>query len=595
MTHHGLSNSMIIYKAHFSILLAALLMATELWGQNVQVLSLEEDITCLTASEHEVFDANKEPCALLKIRVVDNSVAFKSDWLIRTEAKGGSEHWVWLCGGTRDITITSDHFLPYTVVFNEHSTRINGLKGRHTYELTLAVQQATAQAGIEVTLSCNVQGASFKIDGFPLSAATAHVDGGKHRVTATADGYDPYEGEIDVNPYQGAQHFDLTMRAAIASAKEQVKEGNRLVDAEQYADAVKWYLKAVRQGSADAQYQLGMLYFRGWGVVQDFEEAHYYFSLASDQGHADATCALAELYWDGYGVDKDQETTNRLFDRAIALGSTRAMAHRGYLYAKNGETKRGEDLVDKAAKKGEAKAIFIKGIWIYSRDCKNALKYWQKAADMGDEQAMAMVGWMYWRGNCVGRNGSLATKWYKQAERYNNPSNYVLIGDFYRDNLLYDHAISYYKRAVEVNKTDAMVRLRDIYKGQNDRAYYYWLRRAAQAGHARSCFLMGEEYRVGGRTYEKNADSSALYYRMAAERGGGGDGVNTDGKGMLESGSFYRGDAACDYQLGVLYENPNWKDHDIEIAIRRYRAAVRKGKHQGAIEALRRLGVPLTE
>ena len=47
------------------------------------------------------------------------------------------------------------------------------------------------------------------------------------------------------------------------------------------------------QGDADAQYNLGTMYYSGRGVVQDHEEAVKWFRLAADQGLASAQRNLA--------------------------------------------------------------------------------------------------------------------------------------------------------------------------------------------------------------------------------------------------------------------------------------------------------------
>lgn len=47
-------------------------------------------------------------------------------------------------------------------------------------------------------------------------------------------------------------------------------------------------------GHADAQYQLGMCYDRGWGVLSDSEHARHLYEQAAAQGHVEARHALSE-------------------------------------------------------------------------------------------------------------------------------------------------------------------------------------------------------------------------------------------------------------------------------------------------------------
>ena len=48
-----------------------------------------------------------------------------------------------------------------------------------------------------------------------------------------------------------------------------------------YAEAVKWYRKAAEQGNPYAQNHLGVMYERNKGVPQDYIEAHKWYNLAA--------------------------------------------------------------------------------------------------------------------------------------------------------------------------------------------------------------------------------------------------------------------------------------------------------------------------
>ena len=49
-----------------------------------------------------------------------------------------------------------------------------------------------------------------------------------------------------------------------------------------------WYRKAAEQGHPGAQTNLGVLYYKGNGVKQDFVEAEKWFNIASKVGYEDA-------------------------------------------------------------------------------------------------------------------------------------------------------------------------------------------------------------------------------------------------------------------------------------------------------------------
>jgi uncharacterized protein len=56
-----------------------------------------------------------------------------------------------------------------------------------------------------------------------------------------------------------------------------------------YIEAVKWFRKAADQGFPAAQYMLGAIYGLGQGVPLDFVRAHMWLNLSGAQGNQDAT------------------------------------------------------------------------------------------------------------------------------------------------------------------------------------------------------------------------------------------------------------------------------------------------------------------
>src|ERR1039458_8256906 len=66
--------------------------------------------------------------------------------------------------------------------------------------------------------------------------------------------------------------------------------------------AATWWRKGAEQGCAVAQACLGDLYKKGWGVPQDYTRAALWYREASDQGDVDAQYNLGTLYLYGLGV-----------------------------------------------------------------------------------------------------------------------------------------------------------------------------------------------------------------------------------------------------------------------------------------------------
>jgi len=65
-------------------------------------------------------------------------------------------------------------------------------------------------------------------------------------------------------------------------------------------------LKALaEQGNSDAQANLGVMYYNGDGVKQDYKEAVKWSRKAAEQGDANAQGNLGAMYHKGQGVPKD--------------------------------------------------------------------------------------------------------------------------------------------------------------------------------------------------------------------------------------------------------------------------------------------------
>jgi TPR repeat protein len=61
-----------------------------------------------------------------------------------------------------------------------------------------------------------------------------------------------------------------------------------------YNEAAKWWTKAAEQGLAEAQYNLGVCYDNGLGVIQNHAEAVTWYRKAAKQGYAEAEKRLNE-------------------------------------------------------------------------------------------------------------------------------------------------------------------------------------------------------------------------------------------------------------------------------------------------------------
>ena len=65
------------------------------------------------------------------------------------------------------------------------------------------------------------------------------------------------------------------------------------------AEAVKWYRLAAEQRHVNAQYTLGLMYYNGVGVPQNYVKSYVWLSVATAQGNENANAfrdAVSELW-----------------------------------------------------------------------------------------------------------------------------------------------------------------------------------------------------------------------------------------------------------------------------------------------------------
>ena len=78
--------------------------------------------------------------------------------------------------------------------------------------------------------------------------------------------------------------------------------------------------KAANQGNAKAQFNLGMMYAAGTGILQDSVEAAYWFRKAAKQGNAKAQYQLGLMYASGKGIPQDDIQAYVWLNHAVAQG-----------------------------------------------------------------------------------------------------------------------------------------------------------------------------------------------------------------------------------------------------------------------------------
>ena len=128
--------------------------------------------------------------------------------------------------------------------------------------------------------------------------------------------------------------------------------GESYFESNNYTEALKCFMKAAEKGHVEAQYNLGVMYHNGYGVVQNYTEAVNWYMKSAEQGFAEAQNNLGTMYANGEGI---------------------------------------------------------------ARNYTEALKWYRKSAEQGNAEAQYNLGMMYYNGNGVKRNFTEAEKWLRKA------------------------------------------------------------------------------------------------------------------------------------------------------------------------------------
>lgn len=74
------------------------------------------------------------------------------------------------------------------------------------------------------------------------------------------------------------------------------------MDAGDFDTAVRLFTESAEAGLEIAQYNLGVLYYAGNGVPQDYAQAFRWTQMAAEQGHTNSQYNLGTLYYNGLGL-----------------------------------------------------------------------------------------------------------------------------------------------------------------------------------------------------------------------------------------------------------------------------------------------------
>ena len=334
----------------------------------------------------------------------------------------------------------------------------------------------------------------------------------------------------------------LILLGAAAAAAQTLDDAVEAFKRGDPAAAIETLRVLVEQGSAEAQFSLGVMYAEGRGVPQDDGKAVQWFRPAADQGHAEAQVWLGHMYEEGRGVPQDDGEAVRWFRLAAEQGNAEARVWLGHMYEEgrgvpqdDGEAVRWFRL---AAEQGNAEArVWLGHMYEEGRgvpqDDGEAVRWYRLAADQGDADAQYNLGYMYAKGRGVPQDDGEAVRWVRLAAEQGEARAQFSLGFMYEEG-------------------------RGVPQDDGEAVRWYWL--AAEQGEARAQFSLGSMY-AEGRGVPQDDGEAVRWYRLAAEQG----------------------DAEARVWLGHMYEEGRGVPQDDGEAVRWYRLAAEQGEARAQV------------
>eukprot|EP00729_Bicosta_minor_P016507 gene16507-biopygen27206 len=251
------------------------------------------------------------------------------------------------------------------------------------------------------------------------------------------------------------------------------------------------------------------------------------------------------------------------------------------------------------------------------QDHVEAVTWYRKSAEAGDETAQYNLGNMYHDGKGVEQDHVEAATWFRKSAEAGNAMAQYNLGIMYRNGEGVEQddveAAKWYRKAAEAGITMAHQVVPKVGKSaeagyapaQNNLGFAYdkgngveqdhveaakWYRKSAEAGNANAQCNLGFAYRIG-EGVEQDHVEAATWFRKSAEAGDApaqrnlgvmyriGEGVEQD---QVEAATWFRksaeaGHEMAQYNLGVMYRDGEGVEQDHVEAAKWFRKSAEAG------------------
>ena len=184
----------------------------------------------------------------------------------------------------------------------------------------------------------------------------------------------------------------------------EISEQEYLGDSEElYKAGFKVIKEKVEQGDLHYSNVLGYAYRFGIGTKKDIEQAIKVFTPSAEQGNAMSLGHLSELYLEQDKIEK----AKLLMLKAAEKNNSKAQLNLSFI---DDDTEKSLYWLNRAAENNEISAIMNLAYYYHDKDIKKAASYYQKAADLDDDQAVVELSYLSANGEGVEKNDEKAVE-----------------------------------------------------------------------------------------------------------------------------------------------------------------------------------------
>ena len=281
-----------------------------------------------------------------------------------------------------------------------------------------------------------------------------------------------------------AEHFDKLAKhepevmvgetISIEEFNKRLRKGDGKPD--YLAEAYKWWLKAAEAGDVESMLKVSGRLYDGIGVDKDEKTSFEWDMKAAELGNVRAMRLVAHKYWMGLGVESSKEKKYEWYLKAAEKGDEDAIQEVAVMVGVGEGTakddKKAAEWIQKLSRKAAAEAMYNIGVRTDSMEWLKKVANISKENNVRKSRISAMAFVRMAEEAIANEDFIKAMEYYQNSADLGNVEALSVIGDFYYIGegeipQSYEKAFEYYSEAAALDYNMAAVKLA--------RMYYYGL------------------------------------------------------------------------------------------------------------------------